>query len=78
LVAYREYMHLRIPAAATSLIPSLPVTRTKLTLTAIKDLVALATQCEVLCPPSPPISGLASRPNSKRRSSKNSLPSSRR
>jgi hypothetical protein len=78
LVAYREEMLLRIPVAATSLIPSLPVARTKLTRAAITELVALAAQCEVLCPSSPPTSGLASPPNSKRRSVKNSPPSSRR
>jgi hypothetical protein len=47
LVAYREEMLLRVPVAATSLIPSLPVARTKLTRAAITDLVALAVQCEV-------------------------------
>jgi hypothetical protein len=78
LVAYRQYMLLRIPVVATSLSASLPVVRTKLTAPAIKDLVTLAAQCEVLCPPSPPTSGLASLPNSKRKSSKNSPRSSRR
>jgi len=71
-------MLLRIPVAATSLIPSLPTTRTKLTLLAITDLVTLAVQCEVLCPSSPPPSGVASRPHSKRRAVKNSRRSSRR
>jgi len=64
--------------AATSLRATLPVARTKLTLPAIKDLVALAAQCEVLCPSSPPTSGVASLPNSKPRSVKTSPPSSRR
>ncbi len=71
LVAYRQYMLLRIPVRATSLSPSLPVHRTKLTLEAVRDLVTLATQCEVLCPPVPTMSGPASRPNSKHRSLKN-------
>ena len=78
LVVYRELLRLRIPVTATSLLPSLPVTRTKLTRAAITDLVALAVQCEVLCPSSPPTTGVASRPNSKHKSSKNSPPSSRR
>jgi hypothetical protein len=47
LVAYRSSMLLRIPLAATSLSPSLPVSRTKLTAQAIQELVTLATQCEV-------------------------------
>jgi hypothetical protein len=78
LVAYCDDMLLRIPVAATSLSSSLPVARTKLTLAAIKDLVQLAAQCEVLCPPSPPMSGVASRPSSKPSSKKNSALSSRR
>jgi len=78
VVAYREEMLVRVPVAATSLIPSLPVARTKLTRAAIMDLVALAVHCEVLCPSHPPTSGVASRPNSKRRSKTNSPPSSRR
>jgi hypothetical protein len=64
-------MLLRIPLAATSLSPSLPVTRTKLTTQAIKELVTLATQCEVLCPSSPPSSGPASLSTSKPKSKKN-------
>jgi hypothetical protein len=40
-------MLLRIPLAATSLSPSRPVSRTKLTAQAIQELVTLATQCEV-------------------------------
>jgi hypothetical protein len=78
LVAYRQYMLLRIPVLATSLTPSLPVPRTKLTLLSVQDLVVLATQCEVLCPPVPTSSGPASPPNSKRKSVQNSPRSSRR
>src|SRR5437899_377877 len=78
LVAYRQSMLLRIAVAATSLTPSLPVARTKLTRSAVQDLVALAAQCEVLCPLVPTPSGLASPPNSKRRSAPNSPHSSRR
>jgi hypothetical protein len=54
------------------------VVRTKLTALAIKDWVTLAAQGEVLCSPSPPPSGLASLPHSKRKSRKNSPPLSRR
>ena len=64
-------MLLRIPLAATSLSPSLPVTRTKLTTPAIQELVTLATQCEVLCPLSPPPSGPASLSTAKHKSKKN-------
>src|SRR5215475_4787864 len=78
LVAYRQYMVLRIPVTATSLFPSLPVAHTKLTFQAVQDLVTLATQCEVLCPLAPPPSGPASLPNSKRKSGKNLPRSSRR
>ena len=78
LVAYRQYMLLRIPVIATSLTPSLPVARTKLSAQAIKDLVTLATHYEVLCPPTPAPSGPTSLPNSKRKSAPNLLPSSKR
>ena len=78
LVVYRELLRLRIPVTATSLIPSLPVTRTKLTRAPITDLVALAVQYEVLCLSSPPTSGVASRPHSRQKSSKNSSRSFRR
>jgi hypothetical protein len=64
-------MLLRIPLAATSLSPSLPVVRTKLTTQALQELVTLATQGEVLCPSNPPPSGLASLSNSKPKSKKN-------
>jgi hypothetical protein len=78
LVSYRQDMLLRIPVAATSLIPSLAMARTKLTAQAVRDLVTLATQYEVLCPSSPPTSGVGSPPNSKCKSAPNSQPSSRR
>jgi hypothetical protein len=71
-------MLLRLPVAATSLMLSLPVARTKLTAQAVRELVTLAAQYEVLCPPNPPTSGPASLPNSKPKSKKNSPPSSRR
>jgi len=78
LVSYRQYMLLRIPVAATSLMPSLVVARTKLTVQTVRDLVTLATQYEVLCPPNPPTSGIISPPNSKRKSAPSSRLSSRR
>jgi hypothetical protein len=78
LVSYRQEMLLRIPVAATSLIPSQARTPIKLTATAVRDLVALASQYEVLCPSNPPMSGGDSLPNSKRTSTRNSSLSSRR
>ena len=78
LVSYRQDMLLRLPVAATSLMPSLSVARTKLTGQAVKELVTLATQDEVLWPSNPPPSGIVSPPNSKRKSAPNSRPSSRR
>ena len=78
VVAYRPSMFLRIPVPATSLITSPPVARTKLTPAAVSEVVALTTQCEVLCLSTPTISGGNSRPHSKRRSAKISAPSSRR
>jgi hypothetical protein len=71
-------MLLRIPVAATSLLPSLIVARTKLTGQAVKELVTLATQYEVLWPSTPPPSGVDSPPNSKRKSAPTSPLLSRR
>jgi hypothetical protein len=78
LVHYRQEMLLQIPVAATNLIPTPARTRTKLTAVAVKELVALATEYEVLCLPIPPPSGSDSLPNSKRTSAPNSPRSSRR
>lgn len=53
-VMYRDYMVLRIPHAATNLAPYRPTPpRTKLTQEAITELIALAEQCEALCPSNP-------------------------
>ena len=47
-VSYREYMVLRLPVAATTLAPSRPVISTKLTLSAVKELLTIAEDCEAL------------------------------
>jgi hypothetical protein len=57
LVAYQEYMTLRIPLAATNLSAPRPCLRTKLTRDAITDLITLAEHCEAICPPNPVTSG---------------------
>lgn len=75
---YREVMRLRIPVTATSLIPSLPVPRTKLPRAALTALGALAVQWEVLGLSSPPPAGGASRPHAKHKSRKTSPPACRR
>ena len=54
LVAYRDYMRLRIPRLATNLAPARPLGSTKLTLAAATELIALAEQCEGLCHTDPP------------------------
>ncbi|MDP9383565.1 MAG: hypothetical protein M3Q29_26175, partial [Chloroflexota bacterium] len=48
-VSYRQDMVLRIEVSATSLSPSNPHSRTKLTSQAVHELVALARECEVIC-----------------------------
>jgi hypothetical protein len=57
LVSYQEHLTLRIPRAATNLAPPRPGPQTKLTLEALTELISLAEQCEVLCPPIRPTSG---------------------
>src|SRR5439155_22634488 len=51
-VAYRNTMVLRLPHAATSLVAAPPESEPmpKLTSHAVIELIAFATQCEVLCP----------------------------
>lgn len=73
-VVYQQTMTLRIPLAATdrSHCPR-PRHRTKWTSAAITDWLTLFTEVLPSCPPDP--SGKGSRPNSKRRSSRNSRPS---
>ena len=78
LVHYRHEMLLEILVAATNLIPAPARMSTKLTAGAVKELVTLAHEYEVLCPLIPPLSGGDSLPNSKRTSAPNSPRSSRR
>jgi hypothetical protein len=77
-VTYQGFMVLRIPRAATNLLPPLPRVSATLTSQAITELIALAEQCEVLCHTPPKPSGPLSAPDSKPRSAPNSRPSSRR
>ena len=56
-VVYRQHMTLRIPLAATTLLPTRPHLRTKLTLDAVQELVTLAEQVPTLCLPDPTTSG---------------------
>jgi hypothetical protein len=78
LVAYREYMTLRIPLCATNLVPPRPTGQTKLTLEAVSELISLAEQCEGVCPLNPPMSGNDCRPSSNVKSSTTSRRSSKR
>lgn len=48
-VSYRRYMVLRLKLSATNLSPPSTGPRTKLTLQAVHELVALAEECEVTC-----------------------------
>ena len=58
VVAYRDFMRLRIPVLSTSLAPSCASTpRTKLTRTALLDLLALVQECAAPCPVPPDPSG---------------------
>ena len=58
LVAYRDFMRLRIPVPATSLVADNPSRlRTQFTRAAILDLLALLKECEGPCPASPENSG---------------------
>jgi hypothetical protein len=77
-VAYRDHMVLRIPLAATNLVPAQAKVTTKLTLQALTELKTLVEQCEVLCPMirKPSGSGLAL--NNDGKSPKSSAPSCRR
>ncbi len=68
MVAYQEYMTLRIPIAATNLVPAQPGLKTKLTLAALTELISLAEQYEVLCPTHRQPSGTNTAQNSKPKS----------
>ena len=77
-VTYHEHMVLRIPRAATTLVPHVPYVPTTLTSQAITELISLAEQCEVLCRTTPEPSGPPFVPHSAPLSAPNSRPSSRR
>ena len=66
-VAYRDTMVLRIPQSATYFVSPPPESApmSKLTSHAITELIALAEQCEVLCPATQPNSGVDSPPRYK-------------
>jgi hypothetical protein len=78
VVAYRRSMTLRIPRTATNLTLSRPTAATKLTAGAVADLVALAEDCEALCPLLHATSGDAAPQRSNNRSATTSRQSSRR
>jgi hypothetical protein len=77
-VAYRDYMRLRIPLSATSLVSSGPISRTKFTRQGLEELLALAREYEGLCQSTPQKSGRPYQNRSDSKSKKNSSPSSRR
>jgi hypothetical protein len=77
-VTYQESMVLRIPRAATNLLPPSSQVPTTLTSHAITELISLAEQCEVLCRTTPVPSGTRSVPHSRPTSAPSSRPSSRR
>lgn len=52
-VSYRDFASLRIPIVATDIIPSLQNPAVKLSFSALRDFIALAEECNILCP-SPP------------------------
>ena len=76
--AYRDYMRLRIPLSATSLVSSGPISRTKFTRQGLEELLALASEYEGLCQSTPQKSGRSYQNRSDSKSKKNSSPSSRR
>jgi hypothetical protein len=76
LVSYRENMNLRIPIDATNLVSYQLAVPSKLTLSALQELISLAEQYEVLlCPSNPTTSGDNCPKNTKPKFSPN-LPSS--
>ena len=78
LVVYRDYMTLRIPLQATTLIPTQPATPTKLTLDAVQELVILAEQVQLSCLHDPQTSGANCQQIFSSKSATNSDPSSKR
>jgi hypothetical protein len=77
-VTYQGSMVLRLPRAATNLLPPSSQVPTTLTSHAIIELISLAEQCEVLCRTTPAPSGTRSVPHSRPTSAPSSRPSSRR
>lgn len=62
VVAYRDFMRLRIPVQSTNLAPhTVSRLRTQLTRAALFDLLALLKECEDPCPAHPEASGNDSR-----------------
>jgi hypothetical protein len=60
VVAYRDFMRLRIPVQATNLAGAVARLRTQFTRAALLDLLALLQECEVPCPAPPEDSGSGS------------------
>ena len=77
-VVYREYMTLRIPLQATTLLPTRPTTPTKLTRDAVLEFVTLAEQGQIACQLNLLMSGTTCPQTSSTKSVTNSDPSSRR
>jgi hypothetical protein len=77
-VAYRGYMTLRLPLAATNLLAPRPSIITKLTHAAVVDLLALAETCGGPCLSNPMPSGDAYRQTGNTASPKKSRPSAAR
>jgi len=77
-VGYRDAMVLCVPLASTTLAPSRPSSPTKLTYDAVKELLVVAEECEVVCPIIPASSGSTCPPNSNNESKTTSRRSFRR
>src|SRR2546423_13869499 len=67
LVSYRGYMTLRLPVTSTTLASSRPVLSIKLTHAAVKELVTIAEDCEVL-------NALSAKPDLERSSPRTATP----
>ena len=71
-VSYRENMSLQIPIEATNLGSFQLIVPSKLTLSALQELISIAEECEVLlCPSNPTRSGNNCPQNAKPKSSPN-------
>jgi hypothetical protein len=61
VVAYRDFMRLRLPVPATDLAPGhAPALRTTFTRAALRELLALVKECDGPCPCDPEASGTGS------------------